>query len=341
MSKIYNKEGFVDWGYLYPQIPAFGMVTGARATGKTYGLLKYLLEQKIKFLYLRRLKTQLDQCATTGANPFKKLNTDNGWNIQPYRARDMVRFVQSEDSNGKQLPTGETVAVGAALSTFATLRGVDFSDIDCIVFDEAIPMVGEKPIKDEFNSFLHFYESVNRNRELEGKAPVKCILLGNANKLSNPYYAGWGFMRTALKMIRGGQMMWRSPDNTRIMVMLLNSPISERKRKTALYLNANDDFLSHALDNAFRTDETNIKSFPLREFVPVCGVGEIGIYRHKSRGFLYVSKVVPKTDYYDAFGIRLKMFRRDYGIIAVSYLNKRVWFEDYDLELIFRELVDI
>lgn len=341
MSKIYNEAGFVNWGYLYPQVPAFAMVTGPRATGKTYGLFKYLVENGIKFLYLRRLKTQLDQCGTITANPFKKLNTDNGLNIQPHRSRDMLTFVESEENNGKQLPTGRVVAIGAALSTFATLRGVDFSDIDAIVFDEAIPMQGEKPIKDEFNSFLHFYESVNRNRELEGQAPVKCILLGNANKLANPYFTGWGFMRTALKMIRGGQMMWRSPDNRRIMVMLLNSPISAKKSETALYSSASTEFIDIAINNAFRTDATQIRSFPLREFVPVCGVGELGIYRHKSRGFLYVSKTVPKNNYYQAFGVYLKQFRRDYCILEVHYLNNQIWFEDYDMELIFRELLDI
>ena len=148
-------------------------------------------------------------------------------------------------------------------------------------------------------------------------------------------------MRTALRMIKGNQMLWRSTDGTRIMVMLLNSPISERKRQTALYQNGNDDFITTSLDNAFRIDPTKIKSFPLRELQPVCGVGEIGIYKHKSRAGFYVSKVVPRTEYYDPFGIRLKMFRRDYAILTVSYLNGDVTFEDYDLELIFRELLDV
>lgn len=341
MSKIYNESGFVNWDYLYSETLAFCMVTGARATGKTYGLLKYLVENEIPFMYLRRLGNQLEQSCSVTANPFKKLNADQGWNIQPYKQRHVVRFAQSEVVDGKNIPTDEPCAIGAALSTFATLRGMDFSDVDCIVFDEAIPMTGEKTIRDEFTAFLHLYETVNRNRELEGKPPVKAFLLGNANKLSNPYYAGWGFMRTALRMIKGNQMLWRSTDGTRLMVMLLHSPISDRKRGTALYQNGNDDFIATSLDNAFRVDPTKIKSYPLRELQPVCGIGEIGIYKHKSRTGFYVSKVVPRSEYYDPFGIRLKMFRRDYAILTVSYLNGDVTFEDYDLELIFRELLDV
>ena len=72
---------------------------------------------------------------------------------------------------------GDVVAVGIALSVVANIRGIDFSDYDYILFDEFIPSDGERPIKREFEAFLNFYETVNRNRELEGKPAVKCFLI--------------------------------------------------------------------------------------------------------------------------------------------------------------------
>lgn len=342
MSKIYQEDGFINWGYLYEETRAFCMAVGPRGTGKTFGLLKELLDRKIKFMYLRRLKTQLDECTKPDTNPFKAVNLATGRNIQPYRAGSGVRFCESEtDQSGKTLPVEEPVCIGAALSTFATIRGADFSDIDAVLFDEAIPMVGERPIKDEFSAFLNFVETVGRNRELQGKPPVKVFLLANANKLSNPYFAGWHFMRTALNMIRGKQMMWRSPDGTRLMVMLLDSPISAKKSKSALYQNASQGFMAMALDNAFRTDETNIRSYKLREFEHVVSVGEVGVYRHKSERFHYVSRVINKNRYYADYGIELKMFRRDFAILTVLYMDRKIVFEDYESELIFREYLDI
>jgi len=107
-----------------------------------------LLDRGVKFIYLRRLKTQLDQCAAIDANPFKKLNTDTGRNIMPFRAREIIRFCPAaENDDGRIIANAPPVALGVALSTFATIRGADFSDIDAIVFDEAVPMVGESPIK--------------------------------------------------------------------------------------------------------------------------------------------------------------------------------------------------
>ena len=232
--------------------------------------------------------------------------------------------------------------MGVALSVVANIRGIDFSDYDYIVFDEFIASAGERPIKNEFSAFLNFYETVNRNRELEGKPAVKCIMLGNANTLINPYFSAWHFMKTAVRMITGGQMVWRSADNTRLNILLLKSPISEKKKDTALYQNATEDFIEMALDNAFRTDETKIKSEPLKEYIHIVSIGEIGIYKHKSERKYFVSSTQAKEPYYDAFGIGLKMFQQDYYMLRVHYMvSKNVWFESFELEVIFRELFDL
>lgn len=335
MSKIYNNDGWVNWDYIFSQKATFIPVVGARGTGKTYGLFKKLVTDNKKFLYIRRLKSQLDLCAKDEGNPFKKINTDLGTNIFPYSSTGVITFRKGDK-------TGEIVAVGIALSVVANLRGIDFSDIDYIVFDEFIASIGERPIKNEFQAFLNLYETVNRNRELEGKAAVKCFMLGNANTLINPYFSAWHFMKTAIKMIMGNQMVWRSADGTRMVILLLDSPISARKRETALYQNASHDFIEMAIDNAFRTDETQIRSEPLAEYQHIVSVGEIGIYKHKSERKYYVSSTMQKTPYYESFGIGLRMFQQDFYMLRVHYMvTKIVWFESFELEVIFRELFNL
>ena len=335
MSKIYNEEGWVNWDYILSQKASFISVVGPRGVGKTYGIFKKLIENKKKFIYLRRLKSQLDQCGKIEGNPFKKINIDCNLNIKPFPSGGIISFKENDKD-------GAVISVGVALSVVANIRGIDFSDFDYIVFDEFISSDGERPIKNEFAAFLNFYETVNRNRELEGKDAVKCIMLGNANRISNPYFSAWHFMKTAVKMIKGGQMVWRSADDSRMIILLLNSPISEKKKETALYQNATNDFLSMALDNVFRTDETNIKSEPLKEYIHLVSIGEIGIYKHKSERKYYVSSTQAKSPYYDSFGISLKMFQQDFYMLRVHYMvSKNIWFESFELEIIFRELFDL
>ena len=334
MARLYTKDGWINWQYIIDQASVFNMVVGARGTGKTYGLMRWMVEHRYKFIYLRRLKTQLDSCAKITGNPFKRINLDTGNNIVPFVSGGNVEFHYTDRN-------GDIAAVGVALSTVATVRGIDFSDYDYIVFDEAVAMIGEKPIKNEFDAFMNFYETVNRNRELIGQTPVKVYLLGNANKLSNPYYTGWHFMKTALKMINGKQMVYRTQDGTRLMILLQDSPISRAKADTAAYRNSSDGFISMALDNAFRTDATKIKSEPLKEYNHIVSVGDIGIYRHKSDRKYFVS-CKTQTPYYDDFGIQLKMFRNDFIMLRINYLvAKNIYFEDYECELLFREYFDL
>ena len=332
MAKIYTEQGWVNWEYIMQQPESIISVVGARGVGKTYGLFKYLIENKKRFIYVRRLKSQLEQCGKVEGNPFKKLNIDLGMNILPYPSGGSITFRDGEK-------TGEIIAVGVALSVVANLRGIDFSDYDYIVFDEFIASDGERPIKNEFAAFLNFYETVNRNRELVGDRAVKCFMLGNANTLINPYFSAWHFMKTALRMIAGKQMVWRSADKTRMVILLIDSPISSQKRDTVLYKNAGQDFITMALDNAFMTDETNIRSEPLSEYIHMVSVGEIGIYKHKTERKYYVSSTQYPSPYYDSFGISLKMFQQDFYMMRVHYMvSKNVWFESFELEIIFREL---
>ena len=62
MAKIYTSDGWVNWDYILDQDASFISVVGARGVGKTYGIFKKLIGEGKKFIYLRRLKSQLDQC---------------------------------------------------------------------------------------------------------------------------------------------------------------------------------------------------------------------------------------------------------------------------------------
>ena len=202
-------------------------------------------------------------------------------------------------------------------------------------------MKGERPIPSEARAFRNLIETVNRNRELEGHPPVKIFMLGNANKLMNPYYLDWHFMKTALRMIRGGQMVYRTPNNNRIMIMLLKSPISERKKETALYQDADDSFFGMAIENAFETDQTTIKAYKLTDCRHIVSIGSIGIYQTKSDGKHYISETVNKTNYFPENEINLKLFQTRYAGLKTLYLYGYCVFENYDCELLFREYIGL
>ena len=123
MAKIYTDAGWVNWDYILSQPASFISVVGARGVGKTYGIFKKLITEGKKFIYLRRLKSQLDQCGKAEGNPFKKINDDTSRDIKPFPSGGIISF-KEVDKNGS------LAAVGVALSVVANIRGIDFSDSD-------------------------------------------------------------------------------------------------------------------------------------------------------------------------------------------------------------------
>ena len=159
---------------------------GARGIGKTYGCLKSLYERGEKFLYVRRTQTQLDETCIQSLNPYNRIAADCGYTICCERlGKHSVGFYNAERGDGDILKAiGEPFAVGVALSTFATIRGMSL-DVTTLLFDEVIPERHERPIKEEELAFANALESLNRNRELLGRPPLKVILLSNSNTINS------------------------------------------------------------------------------------------------------------------------------------------------------------
>ena len=267
---------------------------GGRGIGKTYSALKYIMENDIRFIYLRRSQKELDICASDAGNPFKKLNTDlhkaytiNGGDIP---------IVTEEDCNGEVKLKGYALA----LSTFSNVRGADFSDVEIIIYDEFIPQKTNRCfIRHEWDGLLNLIETVNRNREVEGEKSIKVVMLTNSTDIESDILAESGLIPVIEHMQRKGQEKYT--DRSRgIFVRLCKAGISEFKRNTALYkLAGESEFTSHSLENEFSYDtaydiKNNIK---ISEYIPIAMYENTTIWKHKSRCEYYVNRIradVPK-----------------------------------------------
>lgn len=276
------------------------IIIGGRGIGKSYSALTFLDEQKKKYIYLRNTDVQLKECLTDFGNPFKRWNHDHGRNIE-LRTEGKHCLIQED---------GETLGYAVALSTFKNLRSVDLSDVEYVLFEEFIEK--DRLRFDQFSAFSHFYETVNRNRELLGEPPLKCILLSNAQKLDNPILAGYGFISSIEQMMKSGRRIEKTKEYC---IELPQSEVSEAKRDTALYkLTAGSRYAKEALDNEFANDSFyGIGKRPITEFKPIVCIDGYYLYRHKSDGTYYISRIpamIPELDTHDNFSL----FMRNYGI---------------------------
>ena len=332
--KMYLESGYINMRGLIENSWPFLFITGARGTGKTYGGLKSILElQKEgsinRFLYLRRTQVETDIISGEDTNPFKKINTDTGSSItmKPIR-QGIYGFYQDEDLLG----------YAAALSTFRNLRGFDFSDVDIILYDEFIPEPGARPIKNEASVLFNIYESVNRNRELEDSAPVKLVCCSNSNELGNPIFMELGILSKLEKLTLSGGGTYRDPDRGLMVVLLKDSPISKRKKETALYkLTGSGSFADMALMNVFPdNDRDAIRPQSLQEYgsSPIVTLDGVAIYRHKSKNMYYACTYDGDPEYTTS-ARDLERFNLRYYYLWNRYIDGELMFENYLTKALF------
>ena len=185
-------------------------------------------------------------------------------------------------------------------------------------------------IKNEAEAFLNAYETINRNREINGGEAVKCICLSNSNDILNPIFVSLKIVDLVGKMAEKGIDYY--PDNKRgfAVIMPLNSPISQEKNKTALYKLAGDEFRSMAISNKFENAKSrNVRHLNIAEFKPVAKIGEINIYRHKSMNLYYCTPYLSGVFnlIYGTNDGEINRARRELYFAIVAYASGRMTFE--------------
>lgn len=338
--QLYDNNGYVNIPEILKHEAIFIFIYGGRGTGKTYGSLQEFIDEKLKFLYMRRLQSQVDLVKRDEMMPFKKLNTDRGWNIQPFPVNKYVSSFYESDINedGKIIPVGDSLGLLTSLSTFSNLRGVDGSDLDIMHLDEFIPELNERPIKDEAGAIFNAYETMNRNRELEGLPPIKFLFTANSNRIDNPLFMELNLITIAEKLRKRGDEFYYDEKRRMLLIDLYKSKISEQKSETALYqLTRGTEFYNMAIKNTFLNEERGrIATKPIKEYRPIVSIGEICIYKHKSKSEYYVTGFKsgsPKT--YGTGEKDRTRFRKDCFYLWTAYMKNKIVFEEYIYEVIF------
>ena len=329
-DNIFLENGYLDFRSFIntPGITYF-IIVGGRGTGKTFGGLEFAVSDELKFVYSRKNQVQLDFIRTEEENPINPLNRVMGWNLECENKGKISRI-----KRGNQV-----VGMYVALTAISGIRGFDGYEYKIWLYDEFIHEEHEKPIKGEFEAYNNAYETINRNRELEGYEPLKAVLMANSNSLKSEILMGWGLVEILRKMRKKGQEIYIDRARPFMIIDLVNSPISQKKKDTALYrMNAGNDFSKMALGNEFAYDRTDkLKSMPLNEYILDLQVGDLFFYKHKSGGKYYISphqKGTPKEVINPVGEGRKRLIRRGERYYR-AFVNDNIYFENMTCKIKF------
>lgn len=339
-NKLYLDSGYLNMEYIINLPVPFIYVLGGRGTGKTYGALKFILDNNIKFMLMRRTQTQVDMIKDSAFNPFNAL-PDHNIIIKSIN-KNMSGVYRGHYEDGLNKTDGAPIGFLCALSTISNIRGFNAEDIELVLYDEFIGEKHERAIRNESDAFLNAYETINRNRELKGLEPLKMVSLANSNDLANPVFMGLKLVGIVEKMKQKGNDLYINKDRGIAIVLLGETAISKAKRDTALYKLAGDgEFSEMALKNEFANEEKAlVGSRNLRDYKPVCFVGELCVYK-KNREYYITDHKRGSAKEYDSSPMELKRFKRDFYFLWLAYLNGNILFESYYLQNLFEKYFGI
>ena len=347
--KRYLDSGYIDMKSIIeePDLP-FMFLWGGRGTGKTYGALKWSDDNYNKtgerYIYLRRTDRQLDECMRSGNNPFKQLNEDYNMNIYPLNDKDYGRcyFNAEQNDKGKYIAQGQPHGYMLSLSTIGNIRGLSYTDVGIVIYDEFMKMPTEKNMKNEGHAFADMYESINRNREFMGHDPLKVICLSNANDLANDLFVYYQLVDHVEFMIKHNKYQYLDYGRGFALLRFDDSPISKKKADTSLYrfTGKESSYSKFALNNSFKeTEIPTIKPQPLNEYKPLVSINGLYIYEHKADSRYYVTyHKSGNPQKYDNSEIDKTRFCRKYMYIWLAHLSENVYFETYEIYRIFEKI---
>ena len=339
IEKYLSENLYLDSGYLnmdlilstpYP----FIFLPAARGTGKTYGGLSFYLKNDRKIMLLRRRQNEADLQLMHDSSSFLEPAEDAGiqfW-IKKQKRTGLLYLNENEDWS----------AFIAALATFATVRGsFNFADVTDIFFDEAIAEPHVQKIKAEGMALANLYESVNRNREVKGKKPVKLCCASNSVNMANDIFIYFNIVTDAEEMLKTGQEV--KVIGNKLLIIPQHSPISAKKAKTALYEAVDKEFSEMAISNKFiLNDFSYVGRRNLKDYQLLFSAGDLYFYQHKSENSYYITTTPGTTkNKYGSGYAALEKLRRDKWHWPSYYLDGKIRFSEYLCIVLFEKYFDL
>ena len=340
--KLYTKAGWLDVPHINEVADrnniSIIIIIGKRQIGKTYGVLKFMLDDNKRFILLRSVMAEMDMLKHNVASPFDAIKGYSGrvvFESETQYTANIVRIDTQDDIEG-EIKT--SIGMLSALSAIGRVRGINGRQFSDVVYDEFIPESHLLKVKNGGDAFLNMYTTIAGNREIEGEKPLRVWLLANSNNLDNDILNALNITEVVEKMSLRGEESRILKDRGIMLILPDSQVITEKRKKGALYraIGGDSKFAKMAYENNFSyNDFSDVNSKPLEEYNPIIMVyGESNptftIYLHKTYKTLYVVQKVDanaRHTYYETERDKMK-FTRDFPEIKAAYLRGRFSFQN-------------
>lgn len=323
------------------------IIIGKRQVGKTYGTLKYELENKKRFLYLRRTTTEFDAITSDpDLNPFLPLK-EVGISADVVKSGKVTYTIGKfeYDEDGRPTKCLEKYGIGMTLPSIANIRGFNGSQFEDVVFDEFIPEKIVMKRKAEGDALLNAYVTINGNRELQGKPPLRIWLLANAFDIASPILVELGIVDDVAKLSRTGKE-WMVTNSGIFIAMPQSKAVSEKRAETAfmkhMMKNQNSKFYQMAMNNQFSyNDLSAVRPMNIKGMKPEYQVAGLYCYSYDGDHYYLCHSPHQSRETYPDTPAGRKAFSLAHPFFRLRFAINDVWCADVPTLLKIKTFLDI
>ena len=337
---IYDDNGYLN----ISEIAAAGawlnvLISARQRFGKTYGTLKYMLDNDIQHILLRRSSKELEAItASELLNPYKAF--EPAYHVGLFTAGGMANICDYTIENNKPIQ-GKQRGLLMSLPQVAHVRGFNGAAFSDIVFDEFIPEKGAYQRKSDGEALLNAYVTINGNREHQGRPPVRLWLLANANDINSPILEALNLSDTVIELQRK-RREYIVKDGVCVVIPQGNSKADERS-ETALnrQIRKDSEFYEMAVDNLFSYDKSPlIISLPIKHMKPLFSY-DATLYAWENDKGIYICRAQHDRNAYTNSRWDSAQLAANYLWLKRYYYEGLVLFSDLRLLAMFRNIFDI
>lgn len=325
-------SGYLNMGmYIDLDIP-YIVVISPRGTGKTFGIYQEGVKKNKQIFSVRRKEKQYKLTANPITTPLNKPLSKLGISFNIEKIEEGLSCAY--DNSGKPL------VFMTYAGNLTDMRGFNADEVEIMLYDEGVPEGEERKRRGEGLAMLHAYETINRNRELEGIKPLKFILLCNYDNAGADIFVKLKIV-TELYRLQAGHCKYIDKRGL-LLVNTGETPISRQKENTALYKLVGDgEFKNVAIKNITPTQFNKTVTLPYRELKLRFNIGEVSIYWWTRGHHFYASHVSnTKANTYntDKEGIqKFKMLEREF---LIEYCLGGIIYENELLQTVLKSYIN-
>lgn len=298
IEEYVEENMLLENGYLnmsmFLKIPVpFVVIIGPRGTGKTFGAYQEALKAQLPMFSVRRKRKQYDLMSNEFTTPIDK----------PYKMENVAYHIEKvEDGLSAVFVEGNKrpFVYLTYLGNIRDMRGFNADDLEIMLLDEGVPELGERKTSGEGVALLHAYETINRNRELEHRRPMKFLMLCNYDDAGCDIFVQLRIV-TQLYKLKAGKCKYIRERG----LLIFNTgetPVSREKEHTALYklVGNESEFYKLAINNMSPKQFNETLSLPYKELELRFRIGECCVYWWKRGKKFYVAPNTHHNYDYDA-----------------------------------------